>query len=135
MTNRSLKAAADPISRFLNPLLWGVAGGCAVSAALLLGVAGIMAARDLPLGLIAGIGVAVAVMGCLAGGYISARRTRERGLFWGLLCSAVLFLLLFLGSLFLPGQTVTFLLPVKLFAMLLAGAMGGILGVNHRRRR
>lgn len=132
MSKRSLKSELTPVARACRPLALGVLCGGAVCAVILLGVAGLMAARDIKSTIIGPIMVLALALGAFAGGYICAMKTRERGLLWGIACGGAMFLLLFLSSLFLPGQTFTFILPVKLFCMLLCGAFGGILGVNRR---
>lgn len=120
---------------YLRPMLWGVAASAAVCALLLLLLSGILTLRDVPLRFIDPIMIMAVSLSCFAGGCLSARMAREKGLLMGISCSGVLFLLLLLCGLPLTAGQFTTLLPVKLFSMLLCGAAGGVFGVNLRIRR
>ncbi|MCI8442698.1 MAG: TIGR04086 family membrane protein [Provencibacterium sp.] len=120
---------------FLKPVLWGLAVSAAVCALLLLLLSGILTLRDVPLRFIDPIMIVAVSLSCFAGGCLSARLAREKGLWVGLTCSGAFFLLLLLCGLPLTAGQFTTLLPVKLFSMLLCGAAGGVLGVNLRTRR
>lgn len=119
---------------FLRPVLWGVLSSAAACALLLLILSGFLTLRDVPLRFIDPIMVTAVSVSCFAGGWLAARMARERGMLIGLACSGALFLLLLLCGLPLTGGRFTTLLPVKLFGMLLGGAVGGVLGVNRRVR-
>lgn len=119
---------------YLRPVIWGVVCSVAVCVLLLLLLSGVVTLRDVPVRLIDPMMVAVLFFASFAGGYLAARMTREKGLLMGLSCSGAFFLLLLAAGLPLTGGRFTTLLPVKLFGMLLFGAVGGILGVNLRVR-
>lgn len=62
-------------------------------------------------------------------GYICGRYRRRRGLIDGALCGAVIYFVLVAISLFLGGFTN----PFKLLLLAIAGAVGGVAGVNSKR--
>lgn len=76
-----------------------------------------------------------ACIGAFVGGYFSARVKKNNGLLMGAVCALVLFvLLLLIGSLF-AGDMFGVVSLLRMSAMLISGAIGGVLGVNKRRRR
>lgn len=134
MAGSRARAEAEKVRGFLKPVLWSVLLECIVCGLLLLLFSAVMALRDVPLSFADPMMVVASAAGTFAGGYFCARILREKGMFLGMICGGALFLLLFLCSLPIAGAHFTFLLPVKLLSMLLAGAVGGILGVNHKRK-
>ncbi len=117
----------------LKSILWGLAAACAVCAALLCALAGLMTAKDIPPQAAPALCVVCAAAGCLCGGWLAAQRTREKGLAMGLACAGLAFLLLLTVAL-CRGESLSPFAAVKLFSMLLAGAVGGVAGVNRRVR-
>lgn len=118
----------------LRPVLWGLAAACIVSAGLLCALAGLMTAKDIPPQAVPFLCVVCAAAGCLCGGWIAAWQAREKGLVMGLACAGSAFLVLLIVAL-CRGESPSMFAAVKLFSMLLAGAVGGVAGVNRRARR
>ncbi len=74
--------------------------------------------------------LAVLALAALVGGFVCAKKTGRRGLFSGLLLAFCLFVLLLIWNVTLGGGPALGLaLPVKLLALALGGALGGIFGV------
>lgn len=69
-----------------------------------------------------------------AGGLFLSLLFKEKGLLLGLLCGAVLSLGIALVSVLAYGNDFTAASVAKLLAILTAGAIGGILGVNRRKK-
>lgn len=73
--------------------------------------------------------------GALLSGFWAGKRNRSRGILWGLLCGFLMLLTEVLIGVWLmvpsyqDGQAVT-----KAAAMLISGAIGGILGANHTEK-
>lgn len=111
-----------------------VAGLC-VMVALLLVFGLLLSAVDVPLGVVSPAGLVIGCAGAAASGFCCSRFNREKGFFYGLLCGGVLFVALFLVWLLLTGQGPTFYTAIKLFSMLICGALGGSFGVNLKRKR
>lgn len=129
------KPAVEGAKSMLKPCLLGMGVSAAACAALLLLLAGLMTWCDIPPRFIDPLTIAAAAAATFVGGYICARGLRENGLFAGMGCGAVLFALLFLCSLPVTGTSFSPILPIKLLSMLLAGAAGGVFGVNRRAKR
>lgn len=103
-----------------------MAAGCVSLAALrLCGDVSAQAVRLL-LTLLAGVSAYAAGRRC---GY----HGRHRGILMGCVCAGSLWLLLLCGCVLTQGSGRT--LPVRLAVMLLAGAAGGIRGVNRKLKR
>ena len=74
-------------------------------------------------------------LGTLVAGFISSKKIGSGGILGGLICSAIIYLLIFIISLIMGGGPVT---PITLYHFLIAilcGAIGGVLGVNSSRKR
>lgn len=113
----------------------GVLSGCLLWVVLLLVFSGVMATGSLSFSLLDTLMIVTLAAGAFFGGYVSARILRENGLLWGLLSGGSMFLLVLLCGVILSGAEFSWLLPVKLSAMLLTGALGGIIGVNQQVKR
>ena len=101
--------------------------------ALLL-MAGLMAAGLFPSRAVTLLALAAAGLGALVGGFVAARVSRERGLLFGAGSGLFLFLLTLTAGLFLSPAGEMSLWLVKLAVTVVAGAVGGLLAVNIRRR-
>lgn len=134
MSGNHNKAELHGLQKYVHPLLWGLGAGCAACVALLLLLSAVISVRDIPHIAFDPLMVVAGALGAFAAGYLSARLSGERGMLMGLCSSFALFLLLVLCNLLITTCGFGTILLVKLFAMLLAGAVGGILGVNRRVR-
>ena len=101
---------------------------------ILLVMAAVMAGGTIPAWAVSPMAIGAAAVSSLAGGWVASRLSRERGLLYGAATGLLLFLLtVAAGFTLLQGLRDSVLL-VKLAMMVVAGAVGGILGVNSRRR-
>ncbi|MBQ5840407.1 MAG: TIGR04086 family membrane protein [Clostridia bacterium] len=120
--------------RLIRPLLIGVAVGILVCTLLLLLMAAVIQRVDVPLGAALPLAVGAAAVGAFAGGLTAALISRQRGLLLGAVSGLVLFLLVLLAGLAryaaVDGSTAL----LKAVVLMVAGAVGGVLGVNRRRR-
>ncbi len=99
---------------------------------LLLIMALILSRLPAPLSIMKPSGLLIGCLGAAASGFVCSRIKREKGFFYGLGCGALLFVILFLVSLFswrMRFEPYTF---IKLFSMMLCAALGGSIGVNWR---
>lgn len=133
-----LEQGAASKKKQISPELRSVA----ISAALGLGVMAVLiflcglllSAVDVPLAVVSPTGLVIGCAGAAASGFACSRFNREKGFFYGLLCAGVLFAALFISGLSLTGQPPTFYTAIKLFSMLICGALGGSFGVNLKRK-
>lgn len=70
-------------------------------------------------------------VGCLAAGYVLGRKKGKGGIKQGLLCGIALFLLCLIGGMIFGSVTVGGFFS-KLAVCVIAGAAGGVAGVNSR---
>lgn len=122
------------VKRFIRPILIGACIGAVCCLLALLLFAGILAAADIPKSVITPLAVAAAAFGAFIGGIVSARMAREKGLLLGAACGLVLFfLILAAGFAVLKDIRGTYAV-IKLLILTACGAVGGVLGVNVRKR-
>ena len=94
----------------------------------------VMGLRDIPQSAVSLIATLIFVLGGFVAGYVSAAFAREKGMLLGLCCGACLFVILSLASLAVDGGGFGMVALTKLAAVLLAAALGGIIGVNRRKK-
>jgi len=72
--------------------------------------------------------------GAFAAGLAAALTAGQRGLVIGALCGLLLFIIILLAGLFRSSGIDLGYTAVKCAVLTVAGAVGGVLGVNRRRR-
>ncbi len=117
----------------LRPLLFGLCVGVVCCTLLLLAAACLLKSVDVPPGATAPIAVAAAAVSAFAGGWTTARTAHSRGLLMGGACGLLLFLIILLCGLCRGGVDSGYA-AIKLAVLTLSGAIGGVLGVNQKRR-
>ena len=123
------------VKRFLRPVIIGAVVGALCCTLLLAVMAAIVASQDIPKAAITPMAIVAAAAGAFFGGFAAARIAREKGLLIGGACGLLLFILVALaGFAFLKEIRGAYIL-VKLAVMLVLSALGGVIGVNLRKRR
>ena len=123
------------LRRTICKLLLALVAQCLATALLLACAAGALASiKRMPWELLPLLTTAGAGAGAFLGGWLAARLIGERGLLWGLVCGAVSGAAVLLIALALGGEASLPAALTRLGALLLAGAVGGILGVGGRGR-
>ena len=123
------------LRRTICKLLLALVAQCLATALLLACAAGALASiKRMPWELLPLLTTAGAGAGAFLGGWLAARLIGERGLLWGLVCGAVSGAAVLLTALALRGEASLSAALTRLGAVLLAGAVGGILGVGGRGR-
>lgn len=120
--------------RFVRPVAIGISAGGAVCALLLALFSLLMRFRDIPQPAVLFCATLVLVIAGFSAGFISAACARERGLPMGICCGTGIFLLLCFAWLLVDGTGLGAGAIAKLAALLFAAAIGGIFGVNKKRR-
>lgn len=90
----------------------------------------VLSSFPLPLAVFQPAGLMIGVLAAAASGLCCSLLNREKGFLFGILCGAILFLILLLTAMLAWQQHISAQSFVKLSAMLLAGAIGGMIGVN-----
>lgn len=123
------------VRKFIRPVAWGLLAGMAVCLVILLLMAAIMTAKDIPQGAVTPMALVAAASGALTGGFTAACIAHENGWLLGAVCGLLLYVLIALtGFIFLQGIRGEQAL-LKLLILVACGAVGGIIGVNRRKRR
>ena len=109
----------------------GAVSGIAVSMLIILVSVVIMVkTQSMVYAAVVPITVAAVLAGSFVGGYVS----ESLGLLIGAVCGAVIFLA-FLGIGSMSGGSVSMVTLLRLGLDILSGAVGGVIGVNKKRRR
>lgn len=118
----------------IKPVLLGLCVGVLCTTLLLLLMALLIRSVDVPRGAVTPLAVTAAGVGAFAAGLTAALAARRNGLVLGAVCGLVLFLIILLaGNLRFDGVDGSFAVT-KAAVLTVAGAIGGVLGVNRRRR-
>ena len=122
------------VVKFSRALAVSVAAGVVATFLILCAFAALMSVRDFPHSAVVPMSIFGVAVGTILSGYCCARLLRERGLLWGLGCGAVIFLLALFCELMLLGQPIGVLALYKFIIYAASGMIGGVLGVNKKRR-
>lgn len=132
-----MKTVADTQTAFKSSVasvLFGVVGALLVSLLLLSAFSILMTVRDLPSVVILLLACVSIAGGAFVGGMVAARLIRNRGLLIGAITGLAFFLILYLTGLIMHQAGMDVWLLVKVAVALLTGGIGGITGVNMRKR-
>lgn len=121
--------------KWMRPILIGTIFGMLLCMAVLLVFAMIMAAQDIPQMAVTPLAVIAAAAGSFLGGMISARVAGSRGLMFGAACGALLYTLVMIMGFAMLQDIRGWYAIIKLLIMVACAAMGGVFGVNSRRRK
>lgn len=133
--NVSSKHEDLAIKKYLNPVLSGLGFGLAVSLIFLVLFSVIISSASVSQSTITVMSFISMILGSFVGGFKTARLLKQNGLVMGIITGVCLFLVMLVLSLFFVREQISILILVKGFVVLLCSGLGGILGVNYRRRR
>ena len=119
---------------WLRPVLVGVAVGLIGCIGLLMLMALVVQSVDVPRAAILPLAIAAAALGAFAAGLTAAAVARQKGLLLGAVCGLVLFLLILLAGVAQYAGVSGGNAAIKFAVLLLCGSIGGVLGVNLRKR-
>lgn len=123
------------LSKWLRPVLIGTVAGVLCCLAVLLMFALLMAARDVPQSAVTPMAVTAAAVGAFFGGFISARAAGSRGLAYGAATGALIFLLIVIAGFSFLQDIRGWYAVIKLLVIVISASLGGVYGVNIRRRK
>ncbi len=118
----------------VRPVLVGVGVGLLVCFGLLMLMAMLVQAVDVPRTAILPLAIAAAAVGAFVAGLVAAAMARRHGLLMGVVCGLVLFLLILLAGVSRYAGVGGTTALLKLAVLVLAGGVGGVLGVNLRKK-
>lgn len=122
------------VVKFSRSLAVSVAMGVVLTFLILCAFAALMSVRDLPHSAVVPMSILAVSAGTILSGYCCACILREKGLLWGLGCGTVIFLMAFFCELMLLGQPIGILALYKYIIYAASGMIGGVLGVNKKRK-
>lgn len=128
--NAEQKHKSDVIRTVVTAVLAGIG---ALSVCLF--VFGEIAVKiDLPDGIMSVMAQISLAAGCFAAAYTVSKQRRRNGLLSGLCCGAVVFAVIFLLGIIFAGSFSLGGFISKILAVLSCSALGGIIGVNSKKR-
>ncbi len=120
--------------KMLRPILVGIGVGLLICFGGLMLSAALIESVDIPNSMVFPLAMAAAGIGAFVAGLVAALLARQHGLLFGAICGLTLFLLiLFAGFTRYAGVDGNRIL-IKLTVLVVTGSVGGILGVNCRKK-
>ncbi len=113
----------------------GLFGGIILILMLLLSAFIVLKMRTISQGIVFGASIISSCISSFFAGFISARILKERGMAVGALSSLLLFIIILITGTLFTADNVNLSTLMRLAAMILSGAFGGVLGVNKKKRR
>jgi len=112
----------------------GVSGGVATTIILLIILSAVLSFNSVPQSFINPMSIAAITIGSFISGYICAKLKKEKGMFYGLICGCVIFIIILIASLTISYSGIGALIWIKLAMIILSSMLGGVLGVNSRKK-
>lgn len=122
------------LQQWVRPLLVGLCVGVLCCTLLLLLAALAIQSVEIPRAAVTPLATVAAGIGAFAGGLAAALAAGRRGLVMGALCGILLFVIILLAGLARATGIDPGYAAIKLAVLTVAGAIGGVLGVNRKRR-
>lgn len=114
----------------------GALFGTISAVILLLIFSAILSFSDIQESYLALFGYLAVVVGAFMGGFFSSMKHRKKGLVSGLVTGVLLFIILFIFRLIIVGfDSFTISTFIQLLLIVIASTVGGILGVNIKKKR
>lgn len=133
--NGSKHLKQNPIFAAVRSIIIGAVVGAALCAALLGACAlAFVSAGHIPQGLISPLVIALSVISSFFAGFVSAKISKKRGLVYGALTGMLLFAVFVVSGLIASHEAISMTAVIRLVVMVLAGAIGGLLGVNRKSK-
>ena len=123
------------INNSLKSIIIGTLSGVFTISLLLLLTSMILThTLSIPDAVLSTLSMLLASFGTFIGAYISVRIMKSNGLLWGILNGLILFLIVFILGVINHTDLPSIASAIKCMAMVLSGAIGGIISVNKRKK-
>lgn len=133
---RSSSANEKSLSeKFLKPVALGLLFGAVVVFILLLIFSAVMKHNNIPQSIVPVMAIVSVSAGGFTAGFAASKLAKERGLLIGLVCGAVISAVILAAGLAVLKDSVGGIAFTKFAACIAASCIGGIAGVNGKRRR
>ena len=124
------------IGKITKAVIWGTVIGAVVCMIILLLISFIFVKmQSVPEAAITPVAIVIVCIGAFVGGYFSARIKKNMGMAVGAITAMLMFVILLLIGTACFGDNLGIVSLLRMAVMLISGAIGGILGVNKRKRR
>lgn len=134
-TEKSAANETSKLNKLVVPVAIGMLIGIVVSLVMLLLFSLVMTMKDVPQGAVSTLTAVSIAIGCLAGGFASAKLHQRAGLATGAVTGFLLYLILmFIGS-GVQGAMPSASVLIKFAVSLASGGIGGIFGVNFHKKQ
>lgn len=134
-SSAATESSESGIVRYLKPMIIGLLSGVTTCFVFLCIFAFIVSSRDIPQAMISTLALVAGGLGGFISGFVASKLVRTRGLLVGLICGVVLFLIVLLASVATLKTSFGPIIFVKMTVIVIASAIGGVLGVNSRSKR
>ncbi len=128
------RKAESSAMKIVRPFLVGSGVGLAVGLVILLLASLVMMSGAFPSSLVTPIALVIMAIAAFVGGLVSATVSRERGLLYGAGCGLLLFLFVTVLGMAVSQELRGVMMLIKAGLAIGSGALGGVLGVNRKRR-
>lgn len=121
--------------RIIRPVAVSVVFGAIVCVAILLLMAVVVSSRSIPQSMIDPMAIFAMSVGAFVSGLCCARIIHKNGLMCGLGCGAIFSLVILVCGFAVPDNGLGLGALIKIMFMLFSAMLGGVLGVNARKRK
>lgn len=135
MSTRGQVSEGRGFTRCIRPVAISVLIGAVCCALVLLLMSVIVSSQNIPQFAIDPMAIFSICVGGFAAGFCCARIMREGGLAYGALCGVVLTIIVMLAGLAIKDNSFGIPALLKIAFIMLSSMLGGVLGVNTKRRR
>ena len=123
------------VKKIVRPIVIGACAGAIACLLMLLVMAAGMAAQNIPKAAVTPMAMVAAAFGSFIAGIVSAKISGERGLLYGAGAALLLYVVVIIAGFAVLQDVRGATMLIKLAVMVGSGAVGGIIGVNFKRRR
>ena len=123
------------LKRIARPVVIGACVGAIACLLVLLVMAAVMAAQNIQKAAMTPMAIVAAAFGSFIGGIVAAKISGEKGLLYGAVAGLQLYVVVIIAGFSVLQDVRGATILIKLAVMVCSSAVGGIIGVNMKRRR
>lgn len=131
---KSRKEDTAIVKNLARPILIGAGIGALCCLLVLLVMAAVLAAKDIPQTAVTPMAVVAGAFGSFIAGLVAARIARTKGLLFGAATGLLLYLIVMLAGFTVLKDIRGAYALVKMAILIGCGAVGGIIGVNMKKK-
>lgn len=135
MSAKSQVPDSSAAKRNIRPVAMSVLLGGIVTTAILLLLSLVVSTQSIPQAMIDPMAIFALSVGAFVAGFACAKALRRGGLLCGLICGIAFSLILLICSFAISDSGFGIPAMLKILFMLLSAMLGGVLGVNTKKRR